>query len=48
MMLANLCSIDTNPSISADIASVSKGKMVTVRSDAGNIPPYLRTTRERR
>jgi hypothetical protein len=37
--------MDTNPSINAEIASVSNGVIVTVRSDAGKIPPYFRTTK---
>lgn len=46
-MFEDHCSIGTNPSINADIASVSRGVMVTVRSDAGKMPPYLRTTKGR-
>jgi len=40
--------MNTNPSISADIANVNNGVIVTVRSEAGKIPPYFRTTKEKR
>lgn len=35
----------TNPSINADKARVNNGVIVTVKSEAGNIPPYFRTTK---
>jgi hypothetical protein len=47
ILFQNFYSIDTNPSINADTANVNNGVMVTVRSEAGKIPPYFRTTKEK-